>query len=244
MSRTRPAAVVSFCVLLHCLTGCQSGPDVQVEHRAAGFSRDALQGATVAVLPLAVVGGPGSSDLDLAAADAMPGRVIPPAEVLAAARAGGAEQDLAAAAVDAFRATRQVDAAALARLTGAAAWPEAPGPPEYYALVRLQDLQAQVNPSLAPSLRRPNEQSAKGVYSTGATVRLAVVRADDGETVFVGVTSLQREASTLGGPSPTGALPTHPFGGYQDEGHRRSFGGATLPAVARDALEEIVKRMR
>jgi hypothetical protein len=233
------------------LQACKSS-DVQTDHRAAGFGRDALRGSTVVLLPAVTAHAAGlSADLDRAAAGGIGsaaglGRLVEPGEVLDVARTAGVDQQLGNA-VERFRTTRQVDADAIQSLN-AAVREQLEVEPDYFALVRLQDLQSQANPSLSSSLRDADGgggggQSARPVYAAGATVRLAIVRAADGEPVFVGVTAIQREGTSISGPSARGALPNHPFSAQETSGGRRDVRAAALTDVVWEAVAEIIRQM-
>jgi hypothetical protein len=171
-------------------TSCQAPPQVQIDRRAEWLDRAALRGATVALLPIVTPGAPPPAGIDRVVIATLrsyfrDGKLVEPEALHTAVH--GADADAAlAAAVEQFRTRTALDEAALAQVGKAAAREGA----EYLVLVRLSQLSGYFDPTAGRS-----RQATEGLGAS-ATVRVAIVRAADGATAFVGVSSARGDAAS------------------------------------------------
>lgn len=173
------------------LTSCQAPPTVQVEQRADWLDRASVRGGTVALLPVTMPGGALPAGMERIVVQSLRaqlpgGKLLEPEAAADAAHRGDADAALASA-LDQFRTRTALDEAALAKVGRAVAKDTGA---EYLALVRLSQLSGYFDPSASHT-----RQATEGL-GANATVRIAIIRAADGKTAFVGVSTARGDAAS------------------------------------------------
>lgn len=186
---------ILFCVALFVASaGCSGNQPVRVEQREPSLDRASLKHSRLALLPVVAADGIDRPDLEreiLATLGAWVegGNVLDPIGVRSAV---GARAQALSDLTEAFRTRATLDTAALADVGEAMA---KDAQVDYLVLVRLSEVSGYADPG------RP-AWSASGT-AAGATVRLAIVRASDGQPAYVGVTTVRKEpGSYTNEPAP------------------------------------------
>jgi hypothetical protein len=182
------------CLVLVFVAGCSGNKPVQVEQKSSSLDRQALKQSRLALLPVVAADGIDRPELErevLATLGAWVdgGNVMDPIGVRSSV---GARAQALSDLTEGFRTRATFDPGALADVGDALV---RDARVDYLVVVRLSEVSGYADPG------RP-DWSARGT-NAGATVRLGIVRASDGQTEFMGVTTVRKEpGSYTSDPAP------------------------------------------